>query len=804
MKSTRPLQRLSYSEKIANKKEWGKENIDYYITTSTFGGIGTSSGRDIQALYDIYNNRLPESWFYFVKNPLNSTKSEFSNFPARIREYTIIRPNIDLFHGEYSKRPSSRTVINAAHEAWNTFMDEKKKAVETNLRQHFINYVNAAGVDTGEETQEVPMPAELEAKFLSSYKDNRAIVGQKALRVIEEENSVRELHKDLFKDWLIAGECYTYKDVRLSDIDYERVSPLELDYDKSVNSKYIEDGEWVTRRFEVTISDFIDKFYDTDDKEVLEEIDNREGSVSSTKNHVLYSRFTRNNTQNREDTRNKIEVIHVVWKSERKIGFLTYPDPLTGEQQEVEVDEDYKVDKSLGESVDWRWVTEGWEGYRVDGDKYLGIRRLPIQRNKMNRFSYCKLPYNGVRFSDLHSTNISPLELGIPFQIMHIILKYRMELTIAKSKGKIVLIDQNVIPKKNEWDEEKFFYYAEATGWGFIDRNQIGVDKGYNQYQVLDLTLFEHIEQVLKLIQVNKAEWDEVLGINPYRKGQTQASDAVSNVQQGIFQSSVISEMLFDKFESFINTEYKGLLDVSKFAWVDGKKKVYRSDESRTEILNVEPADYIESELDIFVTNTAKEIENLNALKSHAQAFVQNKGKASLIAEIISAENFAELKQKINNLEAMEQKLAESMEENKANAEKEKMAIAQQYEEIKKSFEIEKENNKAANELEKLEREYDRKEQIEYIKGDVAIHTFQGSSDVNANGIPDINEIEKRAVEREKMYSEGINKQTELNLRAKELGLKEKEINTKERTEKYKSDTQLQIAKENKNKHDKK
>src|SRR5690606_15762096 len=121
------------------------------------------------------------------------------------------------------------------------------------------------------------------------------------------------------------------------------------------------------------------------------------------------------------------------------------------------------------------------------------------QRNEMNNISACKGPYNGKNFSDDHAENISVLEIGLPFQIMYIIVTRALELTIAKSKGKIVLLDKNVIPTKDGWDEDKFFYYSEALGWGLIDRTKIGVDKSFNQYQVLDLTLFDSIQQLIEL-----------------------------------------------------------------------------------------------------------------------------------------------------------------------------------------------------------------------------------------------------------------------------------------------------------------
>jgi hypothetical protein len=67
-------------------------------------------GRDLRILYLAYNLQLPDSYFHYVTNPLNSSNADYQNWPARLRQYSIIRPNITLLEGEYDKRPFSFTV----------------------------------------------------------------------------------------------------------------------------------------------------------------------------------------------------------------------------------------------------------------------------------------------------------------------------------------------------------------------------------------------------------------------------------------------------------------------------------------------------------------------------------------------------------------------------------------------------------------------------------------------------------------------------------------------------------------------
>ncbi len=791
----RPLQRLSYSEKVADKNKWGKQCVEYFISTSLFGRLSNPVDRDVQMFYDLYNNKFPDRWFNYVKNPLSSTKNEYKNFPARIRPYSIIRPNIDLFCGEYSKRPYNYRVINAGADAHNSFEEQKKATLTQNINQHFINAANEAGANTGQETEQIPTPQQILDKLLSSYKDILAIQGQDALRIIEEEESLREKFFDLMKDWCIAGETYTYKGISFSEIDYDRVSPLDIDYDKSPHVKYIEDGDWVTRRMRLTISDVVDRWYEELKEEDFDKMEAETGSNSSW-HRTPQSYLDRFSSYNRDEARPKIEVIHCVWKSKRKLGILSYIDPLTGEIQSIEVDENYVVDKEKGETIEWIWGNEVWEGYRIDEDIYLGIGPIETQRSEMNNFSKCKLPYNGKRFSDTHSENVSPLEMGIPYQIMHIIYKYRLELTIAKHKGKLALIDKNVIPNKPGWDEEKFLYYAESMGYAFVDRNQIGADKSFNQYQVLDMDFFQHIEQMLKLIDANKREWDEVLGINPYRKGQTQASDAVGNVQQGIFQSSIISETIYKGFEDFVKRELTGLLDISKFAWIDGRIKSWRSDDMRDEILKIDPEKHINANYDLFVTDSSSENENLKALKSNTQAFAQNKVKPSTIAEILQANNFAKVTNTLKKVEAMEQQLEQAMAKDAQDAEERRLQITNEFEALKHSFDVDLQ-----------EKKYDRENELAEVKGNYQIESaavVKGGAEQGKRAMEDVNLLEDRILDREKHGSEIALKNKELNIKEKEIKDKDNQVDKKLEVERYKADKTLEVAKENKSTNEKK
>lgn len=767
-----PKLRVSHSTKIANDFEHTKRVIDNYISCSTFvDELVNRDIRDPRIFYDAYNNRLPDEYFNYVTNPLNSSKAEYTNWPSKIRSYSIIRPNIDLLEGEYEKRPFSFAVKVHYNDQVNTRQEAEYQAILQALQQQFINTLAQRGTNTGQPEQPVELPEKIKSKFQSNYKDQRALMGESALDIIIDQQHLEEKFKRLFRDWLIAGEVFSYKGIRGSNIVYERVSPLDISYDKSPDTEYIEDGQWVVRRIYMTPSDVSDLFYEELKEKDLDLMEDENGGLTLR----AIGTGLQNSIRNDEDLRSsKVIVYHVVWKYLIKVGILTYINEF-GQEEKIEVPEQFKPNKDLNESVEWFWVNEVWEGYRLTNDLYVGIRPVPSQRNTVNSLSECRLPYNGKRFSDTHSQNVSIVEMGLPYETLHRILHFNLEKTIAKSKGKIALIDQNVIPKKFGWDEEKFFYWAEATGFAMIDRSQPGVDKSYNQYSTLDLGLYQHISSLVELMQYVKSEWDELLGITRQRKGDSKASDSVRGNQMAISQSAVISEKVFSRFEEFVRSELQGLLDVSKLAWIDGFQAVHQGDDMRNAILQIDPSQYIESDYGVHISRSARDLQNLEMVRQQVQSFAQNGVSPSTIIDVVQARSLSKLRSLLQEAELKSMEAQQQM----GLAEQEG---AERIEMIKGSFE----ELKGIIDERLINVEYDRKEEIEHIKGAYSTYrNVEGTGDNNNDGVPDMLEVRKQFADEEdsrrKQNLDHAKTRIQERQKDRELDLKEKELTVRER-----------------------
>lgn len=755
----RPLQRISWSEKTKDEYEWFGRNARYYISISILpiSGNMSNSNRDVRQLYEVYNSKFPSKWFNHLTDPLSAKNPQHKKFPAKIRPVTILRTNIDLLLGEYPKRPFVYQVTNSGDDGYNSFTEGLRKAVQDNLSKHF-----AAGIQQEMQQQGVPqdkipgldeieLPEEMKERFSSSYKDAIAIQGQRWMKRAMKEYHIREEFNRMLKDWLIAGTSVSYKGISHGSLKYKRKSPLQFDFDKSPEVEFAEDGEWQIYTELLTISDIVDEFY--------EEL--TESDLKMMERHTQYQSpmtffgWMQDNFAHYAGT-GKIPVYHIVWKGKKKLGILSYLDPLTGKELTMEVDEDYVVNKDGGETVEWKWVTVPYQVWQV-GDTaeriYLRAGEVPVPRNAINNLSTCKLPYNARNYSDMHSANISVLEMGLPFQILYIIVNYVLERTIAKNKGKIMMIDKNSIPSGQGWNDEKFLYYAEALGYMLVDRNKQGVDKNWQQHQVMDMSLFDQIEQLIKLKESIAQDWDNVLGITRPRKGEMMASDGKATSEMGLMQSSVITDMIFTLFEEFTERELQGILDHSKAVNIDGVKGVYNTDDFDMELLNIDPNTYAYAELGVLMSRSTDEMATLNAIKNSANvpAMYQAGVKASTIAEIQRSQNVAELIMKLKKIEDIEAQMEQQVEQSKEEAQKQADDRKKEY----ARFE-----NMLKGQL--LDKEWDRRDENEMIKGQWNELSYAKTQDADGNGIPDAVEVEKLALEREKMKTTTNTKQQEM------------------------------------------
>ena len=683
-----PQQKLPLSKK---NKKWREACVNAFVDMSNNSLVGRKE--DLRRLYDYYNGIIEEEDYRYVLKPYGKTRK---NFPSKMRNYPIIKPVIDLLLGEKSKRPLTYTVTVQNSDTVSEKENAKMQLIMSNLEQRFINAMNEAGVETGMPTQEVQLPEHIASQFEDSYVDNRAIKGQYGLNYIIQQQEVNHKFNKAWFHYLVTGEVYSHRGVRNNEPFYEILNPIDIDFDKDPDLEFVEDGDWALIRKYVHASTAIDHYHEfLTDQQVLELEEPRQSDIDS---HLLFRASTSNQDPNVHRNR-LLEVVTVYWKSRKRIGFMTYEDQETGQVEEVQVDEGFRMPAELreqGARVEYKWVNEVWQGTKIDGRFFININPVANQRTSLDNPSACKLPINGRRYSDVNSRNISLVSLGIPYQLTYNIYKYRMELSIARSKDIIAQFDINMIPKK--WDMDKFMYYVEGTGIAWVDYNKEGIALNPQHQSVLDMSI-KTIQQYVTLLESILIEWEKLAGVNRQRQGQVGPYDGKAASQQAIVQSSHITEDLFRKFARFEEKDLQALLDYSKEAWLTGKKGMFVMPDGTTDFLDIESMSHLESEYGVFVSNSGKDMDKLEGIRQLTQALVQNGLPISEVAELLDADNFSTIK---SNIKAAERQ-REALQAQQQQAEQEMAAQQQQQVQQLESAKLENDN---------LNREKDRQLQL--------------------------------------------------------------------------------------------
>lgn len=802
-----PIQKLPMSKKT---KEWREANVDYIIGKSGFtsglGNNGSTKYEEMQTYYNLYNSIYDEKDLLYVTNPFKQK----DGFPATAQDYNIIKPKVDLLLGEETKRPFNFRVVRTS--------DDATSEVQEKAKQMLTDYIMATvmsklGPEEAQRYQEALqsgeiMPPEAIQKYLSKdYKDIAETTAQHALSYLKNKLNVTHEFFKGWKDALIAGEEVYYVGIINGDPYLERVNPLFFSYDQQADLEFIHDADWCCRKMIMSATQIYDRFYDKMSEKQLNQLlemieDTSRGGINPEvrktsldfphiKTHTIGG-FTTNPFDDVDD----INVWHCCWKSFKKIGFVTYIDPETGMPDELQVDESYKVTGNEI-NVEWTWIIEVWEGYRVGEDLYIGIQPLDYQHISADNPNSQKLPYTGVVYNNTNSRPRSLVSMMKPLQYMYIVLWYRLELAMARDKGKIPVVDVTQIPKDMGIDINKWLHYLSALGVMFINPYDEGWDipgreggrpSQFNQFTALDLTMAPVIDQYINLMAKIEDMASEITGVSKQREGAISSNELVGNVERSVIQSAHITEPWFWVHNQVKREVLTMLLDTSKEAWKGNKRCLHYILDDATRAFLTLSDNFFYEDMDVFIDDSTKNQQQIEALRNLMQPAMQNGASLLDIAEIITMDNINMIKNRLEEIEQKRMQQQQAMEE--AQAQREQQAIQMQNE-IKEEELMIKE---AEMDLKKYE--IDQNNQTKIVVAQLNAYRGSENQDADMNGVPDVVEIGKQALEQQKINSDAAAKQLELNNKRRETEMKREIENKKIELEKQKMKQEIELQKQ--------
>ena len=802
-----PLQRLPMSKKTQDWKEACVDYIAGHSQGSSRDGNNRSRKEEMQTYYDLYNSIYSEKDLKYVTNPFKQQ----DGFPAMAQDYNIIKPKIDLLLGEETKRPFNFRVVHTSDIATSEIQDKAKQMIVDYIQATIMSKLGPeeqARYQEALQSGEIMTPEQIQKYISKDYKDIAEITAYHSLNYLKNKlNITHEFFKG-WKDALIGGEEIYYVGIVNGEPCLQRINPIYFDYDSDTSDlEFIHEAQWCCYEMIMSLTEVYDRLYDKMSEKQLNELldmmdDRSKGGVTPEvrKTSLDYPHIKTHSingfSSNPFEEADNIHVWHCCWKSLKKIGFVNIINPETGMPEEYQVDETYK-ETGNELDVEWKWIIEVWEGYRIGQDLYVGIQPVEYQHISADNPNAQRLPYTGVIYNNTNSRPRSLVSMMKPLQYMYIVLWYRLELAMARDKGKVVTMDITQIPKSMNIDVAKWMHYLSALGVNFVNPYEEGWDipgreggkpSQFNQISALDLTMANTIDQYINLMDKIESMLSEISGVSKQREGSISSNELVGNVERSVVQSAHITEPWFWVHNQVKKECLTMLLDTAKHAWKDNRTSIqYVLDDATRAFLTLSD-DFFYEDMDIFVEDTTKNQQQIEALKNLMQPAMQNGASLLDIAEIITMDNVTMIRSKLEEIEQKRMEQQQAMEQ--AQAEREQQ-MAQIQNEIKEEELMLKE---AEMDLKKYEIDSNNATKITVAQ----LNAYRGAEnmDQDMNGIPDPIEIGKQAIEQQKVNSDIASKQFEFNNKKREMEMKREIENKKIELEKQKMKQEMELQKQ--------
>lgn len=716
-----PTQKRLLKEKT---EEWKRECVDSVVAYCTASSSYRRSPDHMKRRnYRLFNNKIDLKDFEHVTNPfgIRSKPGQFA-FPATLQPYDIISPIFKLLLGEEAKR-----IYNPVVRAINEDSISTKEKQKAELIMSFLEE-SLTGAD-GEFTD----PAQIDKYMTYTYQDMREKIANDLIQYYRKYFDLTNIWQMGFKDALISSEELYCIDIVAGEPRVQRVNPLELDFELATGSDYLDDAEKILWKTRMTTSEIIDEFYEVLTPAEINRLE-EEGETDVVTIGQITVPMVESIYHMMDDTTDVRghEVCRVKWKSMKKQGVWHYLDPATGEEREQLVDEDFKVDKSdPTQWIEWFWINEFWEGVRIKGDIYKNMRPCRHQFRSMMNYSECKSGFVGTIYDATNAQASSVMDRLVPWIYLYLIIWYRTELLMAANMGKIALIDLSLVP--DDWEIEKWLYYANAMKIGFVNsynegnqKTRTGTPNISAQNKQLDLELGNSIQHHIATLRFIEEKIEDTSGVTKQRLGSIATSELVGNTERAVIQSSHITEELFRVHSNVKTRVLTTLVEVAKEAFMGMQKKMqYVTDDLATVFFTIEGDEFSNADYGVFTSDSSKDNEALNAIKQLTETAI-NAGniQMSQIIEMYTTDSIAGLKNKLKQSEAQ-----------KAEAEQ---AQAERANQLQEQAQIRDDYNKEAD------------RQVKIQVATIQAMGFAEDKDMDQNQVPDVLDLEKLELEKRK------------------------------------------------------
>lgn len=532
-----------------------------------------------------------------------------------------------------------------------------------------------------------------------------------------------------------------------------------------------------------------------------------------------------------------LRVTTAYWKSQRKVGHLTK----ISENGEVTTDivgEDYIVtDKPIydttliknktkdtlifGEHLDWIWINQVWGGVKIGPNhpSFWGMNNpggvnpmyLGIDQNKIGPLKFqfkgdstlygCKLPVEGAIFNDRNTRSTSMVDLMKPFQIGYNIVNNQIADILIDELGTVIMLDQNALAKHSlaeDWGKNPYANaYVAMKNFQMLPLDTTIANTGgaisQHPFQVLNLEQTNRMISRIQMANYFKQQCFEVIGITPQRLGQQLGqTDTAKGVEQAVAGSYAQTENFFINHSDYLMPRVHQMrTDLAMY--YNSKKPSLRLQyiTSADEKVNFEMngTDLLLRDLNVFATTKANQRAILEQMKQ--LAITNNTAGATIydLGTIMQSESIGELTNSLKGIDKKTQAIRQQEQEHEQQMQEQELQTRLQEKQLQLDHEMQ-------------EKEKDRRKDI--LIAEIKSAGYGAMQDINQNMQSDyldaLGQIKKSEEFQESMNLQNTKESNRQVLDREKTQIEREKMQTQIRLKQ----TDLEIARENKNKFDKK
>ena len=734
---------------IADKEkndEWCEQVLNAvtsYMATEG-GDYSTSRNRDIRN-YQIYNGELNQGDYKYITEQYGLT------YPARLVNYPIITPKIDLLIGEEIRRPIDMKVTTVNKAAVIRKQDHKVSLMMRELLDEFHQEMRETmNIDVKEEGQGIPVPEDIETYMKYNYREMIEETAQDGLEYVTNRYNLKDVFKEGFRDLLVTSKEFHKVSIQNGDPYVRRVDPRNIIFDTSAHSDYLDDCSWVGEERWISVNEINDEYKDSLTTKDLEELDKMRNLYAGGDINDYNSSLEWIDAGHGRETR--IRVVTCEWKSLRAIKFKLSDNKYDPNRPFRKMVKDtYR--KRKGDRIETKWVDDVWEATKIGGKILVNARRRDNQVRSIDNPGKTPLSYVGCVKGNTSGSPASIVDLLDNVQMLYNIVVYQIELAMARSGGKAVVYDVSQLPTNVGMDIQQVLYHLKTDGIIPINSKDEGNQmSSFNQFQQIDFTLSQSVQQLINLKVMLEDMAGQISGVTRQREGAVEKYEYVGNVQRSVVQSSTITESWFYSHAEVKQRVLERLCNLMKVAWAGGKKAGMILGDGAYKFLNVMP-DVALQDFGVYVGDSGKDDAMKQVVQQLAQAALQA-GSVDLLGviKVLRSDTMTEA----------EKVLEQAMSEMKKQQE---VAMQQQQQAQQAAAEAEQAKFQAEAQLKQMDNE--AKIQVAKIASDsrLQVAKIQAEVDRDLHDTKERNEMDKKAAD---YYIDRKNRESEANLQKEE------------------------------------